>query len=290
MTKSCDVERVAARVRVIICGARGSTPSPGPEFERYGGHTSCVAVAHNGRTSSLVLDAGTGLRLLPGVLGDRAFDGSILLGHLHWDHTQGLPFCPAVDRDDARTDLYIPEQGDSEKVLERFMSPPHFPITPSQLRGRWSFIGLEAGTHSIEGFTVMAADIPHKGGRSFGYRVTDDSGTVAYLSDHCPTVLGPGPAGLGELHEAAMALAAGADLLIHDAQNTDAELPAKADFGHASVGYATALAEAAGVKKLVLFHHDPRRSDDAIDAMAAAQATSLVPVTAAGEGSVYEIG
>ena len=71
----------------------------------------------------------------------------------------------------------------------------------------------------------MAREIPHKGGRTFGFRVSDDSATLAYLSDHCPTALGPGPDGLGEYHDAALALAAEADLLIHDAQYLDEELP-----------------------------------------------------------------
>src|SRR5579864_5631499 len=115
MTKSVHARSTSdAPVRVTICGARGSTPAPGPAFNRFGGHTSCVAISHAGEPPSLVLDAGTGLRRVTDLLGAAAFTGSIVLGHLHWDHTQGLPFFSAADRPDSRVDLYIPAQGDSE--------------------------------------------------------------------------------------------------------------------------------------------------------------------------------
>ena len=277
-------------MRVTICGARGSTAAPGPAHVRYGGHTSCVALGHDGEQPSLVLDAGTGIRRVTGLLGDRPFAGSIVLGHLHWDHTQGLPFFAAADRPDGRTDLYMPAQGDAEKVLRRVMSPPHFPITPAELRGTWRFFGLEPDiAHEMEGFTVLAREIPHKGGRTFGFRVSDATASVAYLSDHCPTALGPGPDGLGEYHEAAMALAADCDLLIHDAQYLDEELPARASFGHSSSGYVVRLAERAGARQVLLYHHDPPRTDDDIDALVQGYARAPVPVAAAVEGMVIDL-
>jgi len=277
-------------MRVTICGARGSTPAPGPDTVRYGGHTSCVAVAHDGELPRLVLDSGTGIRRVTGVLGERAFAGSILLGHLHWDHTQGLPFFSAADRPEARTDVYMPAQGDAESVLSRFMSPPHFPITPGELRGTWRFLGLDPGIDlDIEGFTVRALEIPHKGGRTFGFRVSDATATIAYLSDHCPTALGPGPDGLGEYHDAAMALARGCDLLIHDAQYLDAELAARASFGHAATGYAVRLGQRAGARRVLLFHHDPPRTDADIDALVASYAGGPVPVDGAAEGMVIDL-
>jgi phosphoribosyl 1,2-cyclic phosphodiesterase len=256
-------------MRVVMCGVRGSTPAPGPDFVRYGGNTSCVALAHDGARPSLLLDAGTGLRRVGPLLDGDAFDGAILLSHLHWDHTHGMPFFPSGDRADARVDVFLPAQGDPLAVLSRAMSPPHFPITPDQLNGRWTFAGLEPGAHQIEGFSVVAAEIPHKGGRTFGYRVSDGHSTVAYLPDHCPTALGPGSDGLGERHPAVLALAADVDVLIHDAQYTDDEIPAKAHYGHAATSYAVDLGREAGARRVVLFHHDPGRTDDQIDAIVA---------------------
>jgi phosphoribosyl 1,2-cyclic phosphodiesterase len=276
-------------VRLLFCGVRGSTPAPGREFVRYGGNTSCVAVAHDGQDPVLVLDAGTGLSSLSRHLGDRPFRGTLLLGHLHWDHTHGLPFFSAGDRDDSAVTVLFPAQGDAEEVLARAISPPHFPITPGQLRGRWSFAGIEPGRHRIEGFEVMAAEIPHKGGRTFGYRVSNGSRSLAYLSDHWPTQVGGGADGLGEYHEAATALAAGVDVLIHDAQYTAAELPTRQTFGHAAVEYAIGLAEQAGAGRLILFHHEPGRTDDEIDALVAGSQGRAVEVVAAAEGMTVDL-
>ena len=276
-------------MRVVMCGVRGSTPAPGREFVRYGGNTSCVALARDGAPTTVVFDAGTGLRRLSALLNGRAFSGTILLGHLHWDHTHGMPFFPAGDRPDARVSVLVPAQGDALSVLRRAMSPPHFPIGPDELNGDWRFDSIESGEHEIEGLSVLAAEVPHKGGRTFGYRVSDGHATIAYISDHCPTALGPGPGGLGEYHDAALALALDADVLIHDAQYTDEELPAKAHFGHSSCGYAVGLAEAAGVGRLLLFHHDPPRTDDQIDSIVACYRDATVLVEGAAEGMVIDV-
>lgn len=276
-------------MRLHICGARGSTPAPGPSFVRYGGHTSCVALAHDGADVSLLLDAGTGIRRVTTLLGGRAFVGAILLGHLHWDHTQGLPFFRAGDRPDAQVELYLPAQdGDAEATLARGFSPPHFPIAPGDLRGRWRFHDLSEGKHRIADFDVLAREIPHKGGRTFGYRISDGTATIAYLSDHHPATLGPGPLGFGPYHDAARELAADADVLLHDAQYLATEWAERKTFGHSTVDYAVGLAEAAGVGRLVLFHHDPSRTDDEIVALTQrARADAAVDVVAAAEGDEF---
>jgi phosphoribosyl 1,2-cyclic phosphodiesterase len=276
-------------VRVFICGVRGSTPAPGPEFVRYGGHTSCVALCHDGQPPSLILDAGTGIRRVTALLEGQPFRGAILLGHLHWDHSQGLPFFVAGDRPDASVELFIPSQGDPEDVLTGMMSAPFFPITPSELQGKWRFSALEAGEHQIEGFTVTALDIPHKGGRSFGYRISDGKSTIAYLSDHSPTSIGPGTDELGEHHDTAMQLARGCDLLIHDGQYTDAELPSRISWGHASCGYAVGFARAAHAGRVLLFHHEPSRTDDAIDEIVASFSGAGLRVDAAAEGMIIDL-
>ena len=259
-------------MRIHLCGVRGSTPAPGPDFLRYGGHTSCVALAHDGAARPvLVLDAGTGLRRVTPLLAGHAFAGTILLTHLHWDHVHGLPFFQAGDRDDARATLLLPQQpgGTAADVLGRGMSPPHFPITPNGLRGNWTFGMLEPGPLKAEGFTVEAREVPHKGGRTFGYRVSDGQSVITYIPDHCPTVAGPGPEGWGEYHPAALDLAAGSDLLIHDAFLLPEEVAAEASFGHAAADYAVGLGERAGARRVMLAHHKPARTDVELDQMAA---------------------
>jgi phosphoribosyl 1,2-cyclic phosphodiesterase len=277
-------------VRLTFCGVRGSTPAPGPSFVRYGGNTSCVALSVDGDVPRLVLDAGTGLVEVTRLMEGRPFDGTLLLGHLHWDHTHGLPFFAAGGAPGSTVRMLLPEQGDSaEAVLERCISPPHFPIVPSQLGAGWSFDGLEEGPHELEGYSVLAREIPHKGGRAFGYRVERDGRSVAYLSDHSPSSVGLGPDDLGERHEAAMTLAANVDVLIHDAQHLQSEFPAVAYLGHASVEYAVALAREAGARTLALFHHSPSRTDDAIDAIVRDLDCRGVDVVAAREGLVLNL-
>jgi phosphoribosyl 1,2-cyclic phosphodiesterase len=271
-------------MRVHLCGVRGSTPAPGADFVRYGGNTSCVAIAREGEDPTLLLDAGTGLARVTKLLDGRPFRGTILLGHLHWDHTHGLPFFRSGDQEGAVVRLLLPGQdGPAEELLARAMSPPHFPIRPDELRGDWSFGQVQEGDHEIEGFSVHAREIPHKGGRTFGYRVDDGRHTVAYLSDHSPESLGDGPRGFGPYHEAALALVKDADVLIHDAQYTAEEFPRRRTFGHSTIDYALGLAAAAGVGRLVLFHHDPRRTDDELDAIARSSASTSLDVTVARE-------
>src|ERR1700687_925808 len=89
-------------MRGVVCGGRGSTPAPGPEFGRYGDNTPCVAIASDDdEFPTLVLDAGTGLQRLSCLMNGQPFRGTLLLGHLHWDHTHGLPFFAAGDRADS---------------------------------------------------------------------------------------------------------------------------------------------------------------------------------------------
>jgi phosphoribosyl 1,2-cyclic phosphodiesterase len=283
-------------MRVHLLGVRGSTPAPGSEFARYGGHTSCVAIAPDDGAPTLVLDAGTGIRRLPALLDGAPFLGSLLLTHLHWDHVEGLPFCSSTDRGDARVDVVLPAQpggATAEEALARMMSPPTFPIGPDGLRGAWTFSSLAPGVHRLEGFTVTAAVVAHKGGVTYGYRVTDDTSSLAYLPDHRPTAYGPGPNGVGAVPDQLAALVAGVDVLIHDAQflACAGELAVADDYGHAAAEYAVDLGNAAEVGAVVLFHHNPARTDDHLDAVAARYAgSSGTRVTVASEGTEIRTG
>jgi phosphoribosyl 1,2-cyclic phosphodiesterase len=277
-------------VRITLCGTRGSTPAPGHDYARYGGHTSCVAVTAAGAAApALLLDAGTGIRDVTGLLAGAPFAGTIMLTHLHWDHVQGLPFFAGGDRPGARARLLAPEPGDglgALAALERAMSPPSFPITPRQLRGDWTFAGLEPGEIRIGPLTVTARQVPHGGGRTFGYRVSDGRSALAYLPDHCPASAGPGPDGLGARHDAALALADGADLLLHDSFWYADEFDPARTLGHAAAEYAIGLAVQAGARRVLLTHHRPDRTDAELDKRAAALAASPVPVTLAADGAV----
>jgi phosphoribosyl 1,2-cyclic phosphodiesterase len=270
-------------VKALLCGVRGSTPAPGVEFAGVGGNTSCVAIpAPTGRW--LVLDAGTGLRRLGTVLEGAPLCGSILLTHLHWDHTQGLPFLPNADRPDAEVTLWLPAQADDASetdpvaVLRRVMSPPHFPIEPDALLGSWRFGALDAGEHTIEGFAVTATEIEHKGGRTFGYRVDGPDGSLAYLPDHAPRLAG------ADRRAAAMKLADGVDVLLHGGQYLSAEHAIADAYGHATIDDAIAIAAEAGARQLTLIHHAPDRTDRDMADVEAALVDAPVPTSIGREG------
>jgi phosphoribosyl 1,2-cyclic phosphodiesterase len=275
-------------VRITLCGTRGSTPAPGRDFVRYGGHTSCIAIAADGGTSpGLLLDAGTGIRAVTALLDGRPFRGTIALTHLHWDHVQGLPFFAAGDHDEAAVSLLMPapaDGGDAVAALERGMSPPHFPISPRQLRGRWRFTGLQPGQIQAGSLGLLAREIPHQGGRTFGYRVTDGHAVIAYLPDHCPASFGPGPDGLGPYHDAALELADGADILLHDSFWYADEFDPARDLGHSAAEYAIGLAAEARAGQVVLLHHRPDRTDDELDKLAAALPDGPAPAVLGADG------
>ena len=196
--------RETERVRVHFCGTRGSTPAPGPEFVRYGGHTSCVALV--ARTSdagpTLLLDAGTGLRRSPRCSATRRS------GHHPPDPSalgprQGLPFFQSGDHPDAQVTLAASRPGRRGGRRER--AGPHdvaaaLPDPADDLRGDWTFESCPGRRlRGARASRVVARDVPHKGGRTVGYRVTDGRSTIAYIPDHCPTALGPGPGRVGRL-------------------------------------------------------------------------------------------
>ncbi len=250
-----------------------------------GGHTSCIAIeGTDGRR--LVLDAGTGFRRIARDLGDEPLRGSVLLTHLHWDHVQGLPFLPNADREDAEVDLYVPRWGTMSALdlLARAMGPPHFPIAPDGLRGHWTVQSLDPGRHRIEGFDVTVAEVAHKGGRTYGFRVSDGRTTIAYVPDHAPTLATP-----TEL-DAARQLVAGVDLLLHDAQFLDEERSLADAYGHSTLSDAIDLAAVAECETLVLVHHAPDRSDDQVEVLAALAKTRRVEVVLGREGQRFVLG
>ncbi|MEO5724432.1 MAG: MBL fold metallo-hydrolase [Ilumatobacteraceae bacterium] len=252
-------------MRVTFYGVRGSTPCHGTDIARYGGNTSCVVLEAQGEPP-LVFDLGTGLRYFGRTSpNDGSFRGSCLLSHLHWDHTQGLPFFTPLLCGGAELDVYAPTPADGGSVGEVFAAmicPPMFPINIAYFPGTVRFHDLEEGVMNLGGLKVLAREIPHVG-RTYGYRVEFGGRSVAYLPDHQQPFDGSFSVSPGALE-----LAAGVDLLIHDSQYTPAEFAKKATWGHCTAEYALWLAGHAGVKRLALFHHDPNRSDDALDEFA----------------------
>lgn len=247
-------------VNVTFFGVRGSCPCSSESNRRYGGNTACVVLAVPGEPP-IVFDLGTGLRLYGETQPvDGSFRGTALVTHLHWDHVQGLPFFPPVNRPGAVLDVYGPPQPESSfgQAFDELMRPPYFPVRAGELAGDIRFHDAAEDTIAVGNAKVTVRQVPHVG-PTVGYRVKWEGRTVTYISDH------QAPPDLGSVADSVLELAEGADLLIHDAQYTTEEFGEKPHWGHCTFGYALEVARRAGVRRLVLFHHDPAHDDDTID-------------------------
>ncbi len=241
-------------------GVRGSVASPGPDTALVGGNTSCVEVVCG--ETRIALDAGTGLRGLGNRLLARGvpLDLTVLLSHCHWDHIQGLPFfVPLYMRDTALT-IVGAQNGVAtvRETLERQMSAPVFPVRLDDVGARIETREVKlGGTFEVGEAIVRVARGNHPGG-VLAYRIEHGGRSLVYATDteHYACV---DPA----LH----ALAEGADVLVYDAQYTPDEYRSKVGWGHSTYVAGAELARSAGVSTLVLFHHDPTRSDDGVVAI-----------------------
>jgi ribonuclease BN (tRNA processing enzyme) len=279
-------------LEVTTLGVRGSIPVPDRAFYSVGGHTSCVAIGTPGEPPRLLLDAGTGIQHAMAHWGNQPFDGAILLTHMHWDHVIGIPFFRNADREGAHTLVGIPQQAGQSagETMDRLMSPPNFPIGRQGLQGDWQFEDLLEEDREIAGYSVRCREIPHKGGRTFGFRVEGEGASIAYLPDHGPCAFGPGEDGLGEFHDAALELSEGVDVLIHGGHFTAAEHELANLYGHATIEYALGLAAAAKVGRLVLTHHSPARTDEALRSLEVDYAADGVIFAREGESEIVKAG
>ena len=277
-------------MNVSFFGVRGSTPCACRDLARYGGNTACVALEAPGH-DPVVLDLGTGLRFWGETQPqDGTFRGSALVSHLHWDHVQGLPFFVPVLRPGARLDIYGPpsESMSLEAAFHEFLRPPFFPVEVKDLEGEIVFHDMLDEDLAVGDAKVTSRSVPHVG-RTAGYRVELAGTTIAYISDHQAP-----PDGTFTVDDNVLELADGVDLLIHDAQYTAEEFPAKATWGHCTIDYAVHVAAEAGAKRLALFHHDPSHDDETLDGLATAAVAAGeergVEVLAAYEGLTVSFG
>jgi phosphoribosyl 1,2-cyclic phosphodiesterase len=243
-------------VKIRFWGTRGSIPTPGPRTVRYGGNTACVEV-RDATDHLLVLDAGTGLRELGIKLnGTSPLTVDLLLSHLHWDHIQGIPFFrPAYDPKSTLR-LYGPTQHRPLKeLLGLGMDDPFFPVDLDGLPVQLEVLEFMSGSTRVVGpYQVTAATVFHPA-PALAYRIEADGKSMVYATDTEDPFSGQ--------TNPVIALAKNADALIHDGQFLDTDF--KAGWGHSTVSTALDVATRANAKRLILYHHDPDRTDDALD-------------------------
>ena len=254
-------------MRVTFHGVRGSVPTPGPSTVRYGGNSACVeAILADG--TLIILDGGTGIRGLGQRLLQEGFAGRIhlLITHPHWDHIIGLPFFGPVYRKETRMTLYTYGQRwtarDGRPLL---FDGERFPVRVTDLPLQFEVVEPESDEIRIGSARVRRIPLNHPGG-SDGFRLDDEDGaSLCYVTDNelfPPTAPTTHPADLARF-------ASGAGLMIHDAQYLASDMPAKKGWGHSQVGEVLDLGRQAGIGALALYHHDPERDDDALDAIGA---------------------
>jgi phosphoribosyl 1,2-cyclic phosphodiesterase len=306
-------------MKVTFWGVRGSIPIPGPETVRYGGNTTCIEV-QGLQDECLILDAGTGIRGLGlDLLRRPALPGPIHLciSHTHWDHIQGFPFfVPCYQSGSSiyiRGPEYFMETRSLRDILSSQMQHEFFPVSNQQLAARVTYEDISETAFAVGGISVRSQFMNHTV-RSLGFRLTERGRTLVYTGDHEPYynmfVAGDGNQQpdetdlFGGIEDAVAGAAARfvdfircADVLIIDGQYTPGEYPAqKRTWGHSSWDFALDWMGQADVRTMVLTHHDPARTDDALDAIgrevaAAARARGIDPqrVMLAREGMGIEV-
>ena len=249
-------------IHVDFWGVRGSVPSPGPTTNRYGGNTSCVSITADDKI--LILDAGTGIRNLgSAIISKPDLEIFVIVTHSHWDHIQGFPFFIPIYQPNRPVHMF-PTLHKKNVVLASLidqMDGAHFPITPDQVPSNFNFV-TENPLEFLEsnGFHLEMVPMNHPG-KAFGYKITIDDKIICYFTDN---EIDPPYEKSIELNELTNQCR-NADILIHDAQYTEDDMPLKHGWGHSLISQVTELGNSAEVKNLVYYHHDPERTDDLLD-------------------------
>ena len=287
-------------MKIRFWGTRGSIPKPGPTTIKYGGNTSCVELRTN-RGTLVVIDCGTGAHELGRELVSQrgtATRGHILISHTHWDHIQGIPFFEPFFNPGGEWDIYGP-RGLLQSIRDTLagqMQHNYFPVSVDNFGATIRYHDLVEGAFEIDDLHVVTQYLHHPA-LTLGYRVNADGATVVYCCDHEPNVASAA-SGDGELtgHDRRhVEFLTAADLVIHDAQYTAQEYPLKIGWGHSTCEYAVRVCRDAGVRRVMLTHHDPLRDDTAVDQILdrmrkhSAATVPVLEIAAAAEGQTVQV-
>lgn len=254
----------ASRLQLTFWGVRGSIPTPAPENLGYGGNTTCLELRLP-NDEVVVIDGGTGARQLGLSLLQRfsrnANDIHFLMTHFHWDHIQGIPFFAPLYSPANRVVFHASRPPEEVlDILEGQMTHPYFPVKFELLAAKREFVQIGKEPLQYGDLTVRSFPLNHPQGAT-GFRLESGGAVIVHACDH--------EHGDEKLDRTMREYAEGADVLIYDAQFTPEEYPAKAGWGHSTWLEGVKVARDAGVKQLILSHHDPSHTDDMLRAMLA---------------------
>lgn len=249
-------------MKVTFYGTRGSCPTPGPSTLKYGGNTACVLIESKGG-QKLILDAGTGIRVIGDEFVKHREDVYILLSHNHYDHIQGFPFFKPIYQKGRNVYIYPSETTPNQpRAVVEQMNGSFFPLDEHELLANLHFQqpNWEIQPITINGFHVYRRTINHPNGGS-AYIIESGGKKVAYVTDN---ELAP-PANPTTTAYEWKEFLLGVDLVIHDGQYTELDMPLKHGWGHSLIGEAVDLAKCSHIKQLAIYSHDPDRTDDDLD-------------------------
>ena len=279
-------------MEIKFWGTRGSIPAPGAQTLEFGGNTTCVEVVlANGQR--IVIDGGTGLRLLGRHLMENHIPCRfhLLLTHGHWDHLLGIPFFEPIYLESTKVivDGWPPAFQAMTRVFDSHMGDGFFPVAFDHLKANIDYLNtLANGPLDLDGVLIDSIRLNHpQGGLAFRFR--EGKHTMVFITDN---ELG---AAKGRRIPEFIEFVRGCDLLIHDAQYLPEEISERRGWGHSSYDEVVALAQQAEVHNLLLTHHDPGRSDAAVEKIATlardmmASPGKLRYIDAAREGACYRL-
>jgi phosphoribosyl 1,2-cyclic phosphodiesterase len=306
-------------IRVTFRGVRGSIPVPGPSTVRYGGNTACIELRFGDEDRLVIIDAGSGIRELGNVLMKKdlprgPIKTKIFLTHTHWDHIMGFPFFTPIFIPGTELDVYGPvtyEDDSLDQVVGDQLRYRYFPVRSEELRAKITYFPLKEGHIDLGGGLSVTTKYLNHPILVLGYRFQFQGRVFCTSYDHelfrnvfdvkpddpgyDPAAVKEGETVAREENEKVQAFYRGADLLVHDTQYTHQEyLAGKLGWGHSSFEWAINSAHKAGVKHLLLFHHDIMRSDDELEKLLAAYTRSVkgktdMQISIAQEGRTFEV-
>jgi phosphoribosyl 1,2-cyclic phosphodiesterase len=269
----------AVPIELTFWGVRGSIPTPVAENLGYGGNTACLTIGLADQPL-LIFDAGTGARrlgntLLPEVQSKRT-NVHLFLTHFHWDHIQGIPYFAPIYHPNCGITLHSSrEPADLERILSAQMQPPYYPIDMPTAAASLTYERIESAGTRLGGLLIRPFPLHHPNGAT-GYRIESSDASIVYASDH--------EHGDAAADAILLNYARHADILIYDAQYTPQEYELRRGWGHSTWPMAVKLAQEAGVKRLILFHHDPMHTDQQLSAIVHEAQAEFAQTIAAKEG------